>query len=105
MKVPVVATSVTGCVDVVQDGVTGALVPPHDPESLARAIRSYLKDPELRRRHGSAAREWVLNNFRREAIWEAVYQEYVRCLCEKQLGVPVSEPIAASKEPRHSTPG
>jgi glycosyltransferase involved in cell wall biosynthesis len=105
MQVPVVATSVTGCVDVVQNGVTGLLVPPHDPESLARAISTYLKDPELRRASGADARERVLTNFRREAIWEALYQEYVRWLREKEFAVAVSEPIAASKTPRHSTLG
>lgn len=105
MQVPVVATSVTGCVDVVQNGVTGLLVPPHDPESLARAISTYLKDPELRRASGADARERVLTNFRREAIWEALYQEYVRWLREKQFTVAVSEPVAASKTPHHSTLG
>jgi len=105
MHVPVVATNVTGCVDVVQNGVTGLLVPPHDPESLARAISTYLKDPELRRASGADARERVLTNFRREAIWEALYQEYVRLLREKQFTVAVSEPVAASKTPHHSTLG
>ena len=97
MQLPVVATRVTGCVDAVLDGVTGALVPPYDPEKLARAIRTYLKDPELRRRHGSAARKWVLSNFRQEAIWEELYQEYVRWLREKRLPVPTSAPVSAGE--------
>ena len=83
MKVPVVATQVPGCTDAVQDGVTGMLVPPYDAASLAEAVRTYLHDGELRRRHGAAARDWVLREFRPEGIWKAVYQEYVRCLAEK----------------------
>jgi glycosyltransferase involved in cell wall biosynthesis len=85
MKVPVVATQVPGCTDAVQDGVTGMLVPPYDATSLAEAIRMYLQDGELRRRHGAAARDWVLREFRPEGIWQAIYQEYVRCLAEKGL--------------------
>ena len=85
MKVPVVATQVPGCTDAVQDGVTGMLVPPHDAARLEGAVRTYLQDAELRRRHGAAARDWVLREFRPEGIWQAVYQEYVRCLLRKGL--------------------
>ena len=88
MEVPVVGTRVPGCVDAVQDGVTGTLVPPRDAEALADAIRTYLNDPDLRRRHGRAGRERVLRDFRPEAIWEAMYQEYVRLLRARALPIP-----------------
>jgi glycosyltransferase involved in cell wall biosynthesis len=80
MKIPVVATRVPGCIDAVQDGATGMLVPPYDAASLAGAVRMYLRDPELRACHGAAARERVLREFRPEQIWQAIHQEYVRCL-------------------------
>lgn len=80
MKVPVVATEVPGCADAVQDGMTGFLVPPYDGRRLAEAIRMYLSDPELRRRHGETARQWVLQEFCPQRIWEAVHDEYTRCL-------------------------
>jgi glycosyltransferase involved in cell wall biosynthesis len=88
MRLPMVATRVPGCVDAIQDGVTGTLVPPRDAGSLAGAIRRYLEDPELRAQHGHAGRERVLREFRREAIWEALYQEYCRLLRERGLSVP-----------------
>jgi glycosyltransferase involved in cell wall biosynthesis len=78
MELPVVATSVPGCVDAVRHGVTGTLVPPYDAEALATAIRAYLDDPALRRRHGEAARRRVLRDFRPGDMWEAVYEEYTR---------------------------
>ena len=86
MKLPVVATRVTGCVDAVIDGVTGMLVPPRDPKALANAIIRYLNDPELRKKHGKAGRERVLKDFRPEVIWEALYEEYIRLMKEK--GIP-----------------
>ncbi|MEN6521634.1 MAG: glycosyltransferase family 4 protein [Armatimonadota bacterium] len=88
MGLPVVATQIPGCIDAVQDGVTGTLVPPRDSQSLARAIKAYLDDPDLRRKHGQAGRERVLRDFRPEDIWEAVYQEYIRLLKSKGLDVP-----------------
>jgi glycosyltransferase involved in cell wall biosynthesis len=83
MQLPIVATHIPGCIDAVQDGVTGTLVPPRDAETLAAVIRTYLKNSELRNQHGQAARDLVLQDFLPEAIWEAMYQEYVRLLQEK----------------------
>jgi glycosyltransferase involved in cell wall biosynthesis len=80
MRLPVVATRIPGCVDAVRDGVTGTLVAARDPGALANALRAYLRDPELRDRHGRAGRDRVLREFRSEAIWEAIHQEYRRQL-------------------------
>ncbi|PMB51369.1 glycosyltransferase family 1 protein [Fischerella thermalis CCMEE 5201] len=91
MELPTVATRIPGCVDSVQDGVTGTLVPPRDPKALAAAIRQYLKNPELRHRHGQAGRDRVLRDFRPESMWKALYQEYVRLLEEKNLSAPYPE--------------
>jgi glycosyltransferase involved in cell wall biosynthesis len=90
MALPVVATRVPGCIDAVEDGVTGKLVPARDPQALADAIRIYLSNADLRRRHGDAGRDRVLRDFRREPIWEALYQEYVWLL--RQRGLALSPP-------------
>lgn len=95
MKVPVVATRVTGCTDAVLDGVTGLLIPPCDVACLAEAVRTYLHDRELRRRHGAAARDWVLREFRPEGIWQAVYEQYLKLLKKKKIPAPEAG-IAAS---------
>jgi type III pantothenate kinase len=52
--VPVVASAVGGMVDTVVDGVTGAHVPPRDPERLAGVLRSLLDDRERRAACGRA---------------------------------------------------
>ena len=89
MELPVVATRVPGCVDAVVDGVTGALVPSRNAKALAAAVAAYLVDSELRRKHGMAGRQRVLKEFRQEAVWQALYEEYVRLLQEKGLLPPV----------------
>jgi D-inositol-3-phosphate glycosyltransferase len=55
--VPVVGTAVGGLIDTVVDGVTGDLVPPHDPKSLAHALRRLLGDDMRRMSYGAAAVE------------------------------------------------
>ncbi|MGY6634430.1 MAG: glycosyltransferase family 4 protein [Alkalilacustris sp.] len=53
---PVVATRVGGVAELVEDGVSGCLVAPGDPEGLATAIDRLLSDPALARRFGAAGR-------------------------------------------------
>jgi glycosyltransferase involved in cell wall biosynthesis len=52
----VVATSVGGLVDAIDDELTGLLVPPHDPLALRRALERLLEDRALRLRLGREAR-------------------------------------------------
>jgi phosphatidylinositol alpha-1,6-mannosyltransferase len=51
---PVVGGRSGGTAEAVLDGVTGFLVDPKDPEELAGALCSLIRDPELRQRMGSA---------------------------------------------------
>jgi glycosyltransferase involved in cell wall biosynthesis len=54
---PVVASRVGALPEVVDDGVTGVLVPPQDVEALAAALESLLADPARRESQGRAGRE------------------------------------------------
>jgi lipopolysaccharide/colanic/teichoic acid biosynthesis glycosyltransferase/glycosyltransferase involved in cell wall biosynthesis len=77
MEVPVVATSVPGVIDAVQDGITGTLVPPYNAAELAKAIKRYLQDPILRLKHGQSGRKRVMKDFRPEFIQAAMFDEYM----------------------------
>ena len=60
---PVVATEVGGVPELVEDGVTGFLVPPRDPDALAEALQKLIANPELRRRMSQAGRKKALKEF------------------------------------------
>lgn len=60
---PVVATEIGGVASVIEAGVTGTLVPEGDPHALAAALRAYVADEGLRRRHGDAGRARVAAHF------------------------------------------
>jgi glycosyltransferase involved in cell wall biosynthesis len=90
MALPIVATSVPGCVDAVQDGITGILVPPRDAEALCRALHRYVTDPVLRADHGEGARRRVVSQFRREAIWQGITEQYEELLSRSTNGAAIS---------------
>ncbi|MGV9571824.1 glycogen synthase [Streptomyces nigra] len=73
---PVVASRVGGIPEVVEDGVTGLLVPPDDDfeAGLARALDAVAGDPEAARRMGEAGRERAVGEFG----WDAVARRTVR---------------------------
>jgi glycosyltransferase involved in cell wall biosynthesis len=75
---PVVATRVGGLPEVVDDGVTGLLVPPADPEALAAALLKLWDDPSRGDRMGWAGRRRVEDRFdvrRMVAQYEAIYRQ------------------------------
>ena len=59
MGLPVVATWISGIPEMVEDQVTGLLVPERDPSAAGAAIQRLLQDPGLRTRMGSAGKERV----------------------------------------------
>jgi glycosyltransferase involved in cell wall biosynthesis len=77
---PVVVTNVGGLPEVVEDGVTGLVVPPRDPGALADAVVSLLGDPELRARMGAAGRERFLERFTVERMTDAHLELYAELL-------------------------
>jgi len=60
---PVVATRVGGIPEMVEDGMTGLLVEPGDPELLARALERALTDPDWNAHAGRLARERIEREF------------------------------------------
>jgi glycosyltransferase involved in cell wall biosynthesis len=65
---PLVGTRVGGIPELIEDGRTGLLVPPADPDALAAAIRRLLDDPDLRKKAGDLGRLRVLERF----SWDVV---------------------------------
>jgi glycosyltransferase involved in cell wall biosynthesis len=79
MELPVISTTVGSIPDVVQDGVTGFVVPPRNADALANRILRLLDDPTLRVAMGRCGRalverEYVLSRMldRLEAVYEEV---------------------------------
>jgi colanic acid/amylovoran biosynthesis glycosyltransferase len=63
MGIPCVSTRITGIPELIEEGVSGFMVPPASEEALAVALERLVEDPELCIRIGLAARAKVVENY------------------------------------------
>ena len=61
---PLVGAQAGGATDLIEDGVNGLLVPPHDPETLAQALERLLRDESLRAALGQKGAQIIQRNYR-----------------------------------------
>jgi glycosyltransferase involved in cell wall biosynthesis len=79
-----IVTDVGGLPEIVEDGVTGLVVPPEDVEALAAAMLRLASDPELARSYGRAARERALTAFTESKAVDGVESVYRRLLARRE---------------------
>ncbi|NSC21788.1 glycosyltransferase family 1 protein [Streptomyces albus subsp. chlorinus] len=77
---PVVATAVGGHRDTVAHRGTGLLVPPHDADALAQAVRTLLATPARGRAYGAAGRRRVLSRYSWTRVVAQTEEVYRRVL-------------------------
>jgi len=77
---PVVATAAGGVLDIVEDQVTGLLVPPKDAGLMAKAIQHLLQDQEQARLIGRRARQRARERFSVEQHVTAIQHIYRQIL-------------------------
>ncbi|GGN51312.1 sulfolipid synthase [Novosphingobium indicum] len=82
---PVVAAAATGSQSLVDDRVSGRLVPPGAVHQFAEALKAYIEDPALRNAHGSAG-EARASEFSWDRINQAVADTYLRLIRQKPRG-------------------
>jgi glycosyltransferase involved in cell wall biosynthesis len=81
---PIVATDIGSNSELLEDGISGLLVPPEQPSRLAEAIGALAVNRELAARLGAAAKERFERNFTESAMKEALWEVY-RPLLEQKL--------------------
>ncbi len=77
---PVVASEVGGIPDIIEDGITGRLVPSDQPKAFASAISELLANSDLSQRMGEAGRQRVETHFSDAAQLPSILKVYRRVL-------------------------
>jgi glycosyltransferase involved in cell wall biosynthesis len=84
MGLPLVASDVPGCRQVVEQDVNGTLVPVRDAAALATAILRLARDPALRQRWGKASRRQALARFDLRLVANALAEIYRALLTQQR---------------------
>ena len=77
---PIVANAVGGVPEILEEGVTGIMVPARNPAAMAQALQGVLRDPEMQHRLGSAARARSLSDYTPEAYRRKLAAFYAETL-------------------------
>ena len=72
----IVTTDITGCREIVKDGLNGYLVPPKDPQALAGRILDLIQNPQLRSEMGKFGREVVRREYSDQTVISETLQLY-----------------------------
>ncbi|MEQ1834564.1 MAG: glycosyltransferase, partial [Candidatus Eisenbacteria bacterium] len=91
---PVVAAAVGGVSDVLQDGVTGTLVPPNDIGALAEALTELQRKSDRAWRMGRVASELIQERY----TWHAVAEDF-EAVYDEVMGLATVTPEAAEPAP------
>ncbi|HEY9837428.1 MAG TPA: glycosyltransferase family 4 protein, partial [Vampirovibrionales bacterium] len=89
---PVISTRVGGVADLIQEGYTGRLVPPRDPEALAQAILTLFKDSTTTAQLAQEAQRLTFKNYTSERLvtdMDKFYKTLTRVsdACSSPLGI------------------
>lgn len=83
-KKPVVVTDVGSIPEIVDDGITGFIVPPRNPEALAEAIVKLLKDEDLRKQMGENAYKKLKMDLSWDKIAEKTIEVYKEVIANEK---------------------
>ena len=75
MKLPVVVSRITGCVDSIIENKTGLFIGKGEEEIIS-AVEMLYKNPELRNSFGKEGRQFVINKFEQNLVWGDIEKMY-----------------------------
>jgi len=80
----VIGTVETGMAEMIEDGVSGKLVPKFSPQAISEAVCHWLAHPDLRQEAGIAARERVCNAYSPSVLGPMQEQAYTQALVRRE---------------------
>ncbi len=76
MELAIVCCDVTGCSELIVEGVNGLLIPPRSTKVLQNTMMKLLKDESLRQKMSKEARVFVTNNYEQHELWDKSLTAY-----------------------------
>jgi glycosyltransferase involved in cell wall biosynthesis len=76
LELPVIATDINGCNEIIQHKFSGILIPVNNLDVLQKAMIQLANDSQLRIEMGKRGREYVVQNFSQQYVWGEILKEY-----------------------------
>ena len=78
MEVPCIVSDINGCNEIIQDGESGALVPPKQVQPLIEKMKNFFHQSQERKLYANRAKQFVQTHFERHQFWTYLLEEYKR---------------------------
>ena len=78
MDIPCIATDITGCRDVIEDGVNGELVDARSEDELYRKMKDWMNNPKKVQIMSDNSRSLIVSRFNKETVRDEYYKEYCK---------------------------
>ena len=77
LGVPCITTNITGCNEIIQDGVNGKIIPPRDENALYEVMKWFYehRNDEVKKM-AERARPMIVERYEQHKVWEALLAEY-----------------------------
>ena len=76
MGVPVISSDISGCNEIITDGVNGLLIKPRSSEDLKKVMSFIKKEITIRKKMANQARENVAKKYEQNIVWDAIETYY-----------------------------
>ncbi|MDP9956818.1 glycosyltransferase involved in cell wall biosynthesis [Epilithonimonas hungarica] len=76
LGLPSIATDISGCNEIIRDGINGYIVPSKNHKDLQDKMQKLLQDPQLRQQMAERSRGLIIQNYEREFLWNEILKEY-----------------------------
>lgn len=80
MGLPSIVTDINGCNEIIREGQNGVIIPSKDEQALYEAMKRFILYPETVREMAANARPLITSRYEQQMVWDALLQEYKRCL-------------------------
>jgi len=76
LGLPSIATDISGCNEIIRDGINGYIVPSKSHKDLQDKMQELLQDPQLRQQMAERSRGLIIQNYERGFLWNEILKEY-----------------------------
>ena len=82
---PIIATNINGCNEVVTDFENGILIKPKSTEELVSAMKEVFTNIALRKKLRNNTRDKILHKYDQKRVWNHIIEEYQKALKDVQI--------------------